>query len=530
MAGETDKSEHSSERAEHEHSIEHNGLGESLENRGHEGKTGSPGATAEMTELGTAQTQFCYFSVTLNSLLRQFSSLSIRADFINGLFGSLINPNLLGSIDELKCLVSPWWTGGLLLTPNIRRYEASVHINKILQKHDSIFKLPSDNSDPLTYKEWFYILELIATSKYWTDMKKEDNCIHRDSSYSGDVEVGGENVVLGEVENDDVKKKVVKKEKVVEHGRKKIEEIVILSSEEETSSSSEQTVSCSSDSSSAFRKIRRRRGSRQKKEVVIPPIFNMNGKSSLSSFFKAFEQYFNQKYSGTEYDQSQLLGNFLQGKLLEVYTIKGGRRLKYKTMKQDLQTWYTKQKVGSRSYWRSQFETACIGDSEAIDIFGLRLTELAELAYPSSKSEGARQLRQQFLKNMNSIVVEKLKDMEHTMYAANRKQKRMSFNNLVEMACKVAKDRKSEVVVNWTHPKSEYQHRNSYHTEPVPTLTFASNAEKHCFYCKRKGHLRKDCWRASKSCLICGKDHHMEKCSRYQPNFRKNSIKNPHLN
>ena len=39
--------------------------------------------------------------------------------------------------------------------------------------------------------------------------------------------------------------------------------------------------------------------------------------------------------------------------------------------------------------------------------------------------------------------------------------------------------------------------------------------EVSCFYCKRPGHLKKDCWRLNDKCLACGSDdHRISNCTR----------------
>lgn len=55
-----------------------------------------------------------------------------------------------------------------------------------------------------------------------------------------------------------------------------------------------------------------------------------------------------------------------------------------------------------------------------------------------------------------------------------------------------------------------------------------------CSHCWIPGHVRDECWRALKLCLICGKGHSMDDCPRYNPRHRSNSRKrdapSQHLN
>ena len=55
-----------------------------------------------------------------------------------------------------------------------------------------------------------------------------------------------------------------------------------------------------------------------------------------------FEQYFYKKYNGNEYDQTQLLSGFLKDDLFKVYEARGGRKVKYPKMKEQLLKYFKK--------------------------------------------------------------------------------------------------------------------------------------------------------------------------------------------
>ena len=66
---------------------------------------------------------------------------------------------------------------------------------------------------------------------------------------------------------------------------------------------------------------------------------------------------------------------------------------------------FKKQKIGGKTYWRRELGNATLGDGEGLDIYGMRLVEIAELAYPDSKSEAARHLREHYLKSMVNLIL-----------------------------------------------------------------------------------------------------------------------------
>lgn len=41
-----------------------------------------------------------------------------------------------------------------------------------------------------------------------------------------------------------------------------------------------------------------------------------------------------------------------------------------------------------------------------------------------------------------------------------------------------------------------------------------------CYHCKRRGHTIGHCWRKLGYCLICGADHHLENCRKFDPNYK----------
>ena len=95
--------------------------------------------------------------------------------------------------------------------------------------------------------------------------------------------------------------------------------------------------------------------------------------------------------------QTQLLSGFLKDELLRVYEARGGRKVKYPKMREQLLKYFNKQKIGGKTYWRRELGNATLGD-EGLDIYGMRLVEIAELAYPNFKSVAACHLNEHYLK------------------------------------------------------------------------------------------------------------------------------------
>lgn len=296
------------------------------------------------------------------------------------------------------------------------------------------------------------------------------------------------------------------------------------------------------------------------------------------------------KFNGNKYDMTQELGKFIGEELLEVYKIRGGRKMKYEEMKDQLLKFYKKSKVNGKSHFRSQLDGAVPHLNEAFDMYGMRLTELVKLAYPNSKTEAAKRLRQCFLSTIPTAIAAKITDAELALKATtNSKKKRMSFNSIMEMARDIQKSRDKNRSVMWIAGKlpdgsspSSVSNENGIRSKPadrqpyefhrstsssrnspdqrnfvsaVPgehrprytqhghqsrefhrSASFSRSSPSdqrdyshsqpqtgNCSYCRMANHSRENCWKASRSCLICGDKHHMEDCPRFDRNHRSQS-------
>jgi hypothetical protein len=100
--------------------------------------------------------------------------------------------------------------------------------------------------------------------------------------------------------------------------------------------------------------LRHSRLNSDQRKLVTPPKFNRKDGVNLKDFLATFETYFQRKFYGNSYDQTQKLAEFLEGDLLNVYQVRGGHKLKYKAMKQALLNYYKTHKVGGKHYWRRE--------------------------------------------------------------------------------------------------------------------------------------------------------------------------------
>ena len=111
-------------------------------------------------------------------------------------------------------------------------------------------------------------------------------------------------------------------------------------------------------------------------------------------------------------------------------------------------------------------------------------------------------------------------------------KKHLSFDGLCDIACDLQREQKRSRTVMWSSlvpqvvagseaegSSSSRKSKTFRRTLSTSQLAVESDRRAICHFCKRPGHIRKECWRASKLCLICGENNHIEKCPRYKPNY-----------
>ena len=417
-------------------------------------ETSSTGQESKDCEIQDDNMNVISYGICVKSVLSQLSNPGVRADLINGKFGFTIESQDLEQLDEFRCLICPWWTGGHIRIPDSRHREAGKHLVALYRKSDNLMQLPGHDNCALSYRDWNETLEQLASSPYWYIVKADERCVHHDTK--------------GQRTRSKLKVEPVTPPGVTPKRQKgltrKIDEIVLISSDyDESEERSTQSEESSELELSPVRSNERRLNGATRKKVVTPPIFNMDGKTDLREFLCSYEKYFDVKYFGTDYDKTQQLGQFLDGKLLEVYGIKGGRKVKYSEMKRHLLSWYKKQGIGNRKYWRSEFEHARPGNDEPLDIYGLRLTELAELAYPHSTREATRYRQTSFSTTIDQSVAEKVLYTESLLNARSKKKQKLTFHELTDLAVRLSKDaKKNKLVVNWSKNEAPPERQVSF--------------------------------------------------------------------
>ena len=517
--------------------------------------------------------------IALHSLLLQFSHPKVRGDFLSGELRSHVDnsEDWLHKLDALRVAVMPQWHGSETVMKQ-RAKVAAHHISGILRKSEEICALNPNADNRLTYAEWNNYLTDLATVKYWAQTPFSSRCVHylpdiQQDPVAGSRQIkkeerslfGRRNVFASEEEdtagerlNNTRQTRILKKppsrtykydasDESDGEGCKKyslqkqahssplvrMEEIILTDSDEGPDGSLLDACQASfHDSVNASSKPRPYR------RIVKPQPFEMDGRQHLKSFLDTYEYYFEREYAGTSQECTQELRKYLKGELRDIYDILGGREVSYPDMRYELLRWYKEEKVGGKQYWRNQLKDAKPKSGESLQLYGLRLKDIASRAYSTDKVECARQLRNAFLETVPEDFADEVNQVEQYQRIVTRqtgsKIERLSWISIMELAREY--DRKHKQVGRETTAtatdKLVYFNRTSAEDlpeQPGNTYSRETNTKGHsrvfskskstvpvCYYCGKKGHIEINCRKKQGLCLICGGSHKLEDCPNYK--------------
>ena len=469
------------------------------------------------------------------TLLIQFSSPRVRADLISGKFGPNVNPGIIHMLDQLRWTILPRWQHGSIIDPGTRCNVAAVHLTQLISRSEDVFVLEGEGQQSLTYRQWLSTLEMLAADPYWLNVQPNERCVHIiEESSKGIDERGGETSSSQPYRIPVIKREVTKKP-ATKPSHKKIEEIIISSSD-----SSSENESDREHYVTQLPRRSRRRSHSDSRSVVMPPVFKMGGRTSLREHFCVFERYFDRKYEGDSHDRTQVLSQFLEGDLLRVYEIIGGRKLKYEAMKTALLEHYDKQRLGKKAQCKEELRTISPDAGESYELFGLRVAELAKRAYPHDTKECAIQMRESFLRALPSQTRQKIIDAELACRASGQ-SKHLSFSSITQLAKDVQATTIQTKTVMWSstnsdvlppqvHPQTQVQPQKQQQSSSSQKTRSYYNRNLTCHGCGKLGHGIRECWKAAGLCLICGQKHDFQECPRYDPNRGNPGKSQPALN
>jgi hypothetical protein len=515
----------------------------------------------------------------LQSLLMQFIHPQVRSDFLCGLLNVQASKSLLSDLDRIRAVIIPPWRGSSTVTLRAQLDLSREHLMSLVRGTTDIFDLQT-SSTMWTYGAWAKYLDQISSADYWKHTPAATFCIERlavdtrNVNSAGvpqrdvDVELKPSRDLVRELSpvrpNEDLRPRSSSPRFQPARERrmpkkKCIEGIQLTDSSQRTSSADD---SESSTDAHHRRRGGRRASSRVQREPVKPLPFQPDKGLSLRSFLTGFEKYFYAKYEGNSRDCTQELSAFLTGDLKEFYEALGGRRLKFPEMKEKLLSWYKTRRVGGSKYWRDQLQAARMKPGENVRLYGARLQELGQKAFPHSERDCLREMRHHFLQTIPSEISRRIRDGESVLRLVDGRAK-MTWSELIDVADRTAQENREFVVPTqevmrpsqvwfsredtnrvWEQSQRDDARRGEASVSLKPGLqrdpqessaggrdspvtsrqrgrASSANAPRRrsplCHWCGRKGHEIGKCWEKLGACLICGNlKHAMDDCPRYR--------------
>ena len=527
----------------------------------------------------------------LQSLLLQFIHPRVREDFVSGLLGVEGSEALLDDLDFIRRIVIPPWRGRSILTMAVQLDGTTCHLTNLMKYSSNIFDIRSSKKSAWTYSDWAKYLSELATSTYWGITDPDSICVDYITVPTNTADLQPIKIQASSKTNKDpeesmsdplstqqqllktsdfkhshhndatlLRKPIHKTSSPKDVPRTRLSKIETISLSDSLTDSSETTSESSSSgsSSSSRRRRRRRRGKYSQREVVQPLAFDMNGHLSLKSFFNNYERYFSARFEGSSRDCTQELRHFLPSEMEQYYDALGGRRLKYRHMKEELLKWYKARKRGGTRYWKEQLMEAAMRTGEELRLYGMRLLEMGQKAYPQSDRECLKEVKYHFLNTVPPAFASYVRQSEQMIRVVDR-ERRLKWADIMKLAededeqkektaskrqetrepprvwfsreetensqnqhyeAKAGKETTQRRQRGSSYSSRTFSSRNS----PPPAVRAAPSKPESCQWCGRAGHSVNSCWRRRGACVLCGNlTHSKEQCPKFRPRKTTNS-------
>ena len=275
----------------------------------------------------------------------------------------------------------------------------------------------------------------------------------------------------------------------------------------------------------------------QPKNFVPPSKFDGSDSTSLRTFFKEYESYFDGCYQGSDVQKSKKLAEFLDGPIRTAFDAMEGHKMGYPKVRQKLDAWYRTQRTNTRGQAETEFGRARMRTGDTLSIYALRLERIAEKAYPDEQ-ENERQLVRKFRKTVPPYFRKALDYAERNLVLIG-KDRRLRWKQIVSLA--EAEDKKlkyktsessddghgSDAADIWfsrpEEPKRKPKSSPKYDSPQVirkkvafeprespnsPPARQYQRVPLPCSWCGRRGHSISGCWLRRGWCSSCGSPQH----------------------
>lgn len=299
-----------------------------------------------------------------------------------------------------------------------------------------------------------------------------------------------------------------------------------------------------------------------------PVKFDGHSGQSLREYLEMFEDYCSQAFKGSSTFWVGELGRYLSGEMYQAYNTLKSVGDDYATIKKKLLKWRKDSKEAIENKTRNRFHRASMKRSEGLRMYAARLEQAFKLAYPGKPVNTSNTLRRKYFETVPDNVRTQLIASRSMGMAMNKKDMTWSTVRTVvsslEADTEITSNSDSDsdkVSAMWSQKpsrKSEQRGRktdkpfngktrtwhrsnkpneNRSHTRPSNqrAIEYPSQRPKSkqrtstenksqskrnssdsdssvetrtCRFCRKKGHIKVNCWRYRGFCLVCGSAEH----------------------
>ena len=298
--------------------------------------------------------------------------------------------------------------------------------------------------------------------------------------------------------------------------------------------------------------------------VPAPEPYDRASGQSFSTFLALFEDYCCHSFKGSQTLWVAELGRYLVGEMHQAFTAHKLPGDSYAVVKDKLLKWYEESKLQREAGSRAAFSRASMGVDESVRLYAARLENLFRRAFPKGKVESSRTLLDKFLKSIPRKYRKQIKSALSLACAVGGQS--LGWSRVVKLVGgleeALASEKSSDeepssswsvmrssirpVAVNQREAATQYnlgredashlsrgpveQSQSVERREPIFQPVGFGERERQlatvCHYCRKLGHIQRDCRRKNGLCLVCGSgDHQVASCPRRQAEGRGESFR-----
>jgi len=302
-----------------------------------------------------------------------------------------------------------------------------------------------------------------------------------------------------------------------------------------------------------------------------PEEFDINSGQSFTKFLTSFENYCSNTFRGNSDGWTTELRQFLRGPVRQTYDLVHYPGESYVEIRQKLVEWCDEAQGSVIKSNRRKFDQIQMRPGESLRMYAARIEREFRLAFPKKRPLSSETLRSKFLETVPLPVRRHIASAQSIMSITNQSMNWKILLKLVSTYDLHSDDIVEDTAVTphvtevWatteafpepdvrdrplsTQPRSRSLSRpranlhsdenRRFSTERMGQVnrlqqhrtTSRAYESQSCFYCKRRGHQKKDCWRLNRLCLACGSpDHRISQCPNRRPVMRERSRQPPNF-